>query len=60
MFEDIDDRKAMTEIKEEDAGIDSGHATESDEELVETKAIATERYTRQIVCPKIVKFIILQ
>ena len=31
MFEDVDDREAMTKIKEEDAGIDSGHATESDD-----------------------------
>ena len=30
MLEDTEDAKLISELKEEDAGIDSGHATESE------------------------------
>merc|ERR1712106_307311 len=59
MFEDTDDAKAIVDLKEEDAGIDSGHATESDDEQEDKRILAEEPYTRQIVWANIVKFIIL-
>merc|ERR1712002_582520 len=55
----MEEEKAKEETKHEDTDIDSGNATESDEELNNTKSILEEPYTRQIVWANIVKFIIL-
>jgi len=55
----MEEEKAKEETKHEDTDIDSGNATESDEELNNTKSILEEPYTRQIVWANIVKFIVL-
>ena len=59
MFEDTEDAKLISKLKEDEAGIDSGHATESEEEQNDEKIIVEEPYTREIVWPNIIKFIIL-
>ena len=59
MFEDTEDAKLISKLKEDEAGIDSGHATESEEEQTDDKIIVEEPYTREIVWPNIIKFIIL-
>ena len=60
MFGDTEDEKVMDDQNEENAERDSGHATESDEELLyETKSYKEEPYNRQIVWSNIAKFIIL-
>ena len=59
MLEDTKDAKLISKLKEEDAVTDSGHATESEEDQDDEKIIVEEPYTRQIVWPNIIKFIIL-
>merc|ERR1712142_181875 len=59
MREDLEIRKDSLWLKEDDPGIDSGHATESEEDNDDSRAIKVEPYTLTIVWKNVVKFIIL-
>ena len=59
MREDLEIRKDSLGLKEDDPGIDSGHATESEEDNDDSRAIKVEPYTLTIVWKNVVKFIIL-